>query len=79
MHIDTILFNVPVEQVFNSSANPQLLDAIMKSRRTAEEVEDNKEILEWVASVNGMNIFHDDNQVASKFHIMITRLEVLRI
>ncbi|KAE9368832.1 hypothetical protein N431DRAFT_64912 [Stipitochalara longipes BDJ] len=77
MYIDKILLDLPFEKVFRSGANPQLQDVIMKSRRTAEELEDNKEILDWIVTVNGMNVFLDESEVASKFHIMVTRLEVL--
>ncbi|PMD45358.1 hypothetical protein L207DRAFT_508267 [Hyaloscypha variabilis F] len=77
-----MLLNAPIEQVFKSSVNPQLQKAIMKTRRTAQELEDHKEILDWIVSISGMNIYIDESQranVVDKFHIMVTRLEVLRI
>ena len=82
MYIDKMLLNAPIEQVFKSSVNPQLQKAIMKTRRTAQELEDHKEILDWIVSISGMNIYIDESQranVVDKFHIMVTRLEVLRI
>jgi len=79
MYLDKVLLNVPFKELFKSSANLQLQEAIMQPRKTAEEVEDNKEILEWIVSVQGMNVGLNESEVVEKFYNMVTRLEVLRI
>jgi len=79
MYIDKFLLNMPFKELFKSSANLQLQQAIMKPRKTTEEVEDNREILEWIVSVQGMNVGLNESEVVEKFRNMVTRLEGLRV
>jgi hypothetical protein len=57
MYVDKMLLNAPIEQVLKSSVDPQLQEAIMKTRRTAQELEDHKEILDWILRIRGMKIY----------------------
>lgn len=82
MYIDKMLLNLPIDEVFHSSANPKLQEVMMKLRPSVEELEDNKEIFDWIVTMAGMIVFSERSQTANreeKFRTMVARLDGVRL
>jgi hypothetical protein len=83
VYVDKMLLNAPGKKVFMSTAGKQLQHAIMQPR-SAQEPEDNKEVLDWISTIVPLVHFFDDSlsqraNLVNKFNALVTRLDGLHI
>lgn len=83
VYVDKMLLNSLVKKEFMSTAGKQLQHAIMLSR-SAQDLEENKEVLDWISTIVPVVHFFDGSpsqrsNLASKFNALVTRLDELHI
>ena len=83
VYVDKMLLKSLVKKEFMSDAGKQLQHTIMLSR-SAQELEDNKEVLDWISTITPVVHFFDESpsqraKLANKFNAMVTRLDELHI
>jgi hypothetical protein len=61
MYIDTILLHTPLKVVLKSTANRQLQQAMMQSK-SARDLEENKEILDWIAATAAIGVCINESE-----------------
>ena len=64
MYIDKMLWDAPVEKLFDSAAKGRLQQVIIQSR-TPQEREDYKEVLDWTLTITVMKVFFDESKRAN--------------
>jgi hypothetical protein len=79
VYVDKMLLNSLVKTDFMSTAGKQLQHAIMQSR-SAQELEENKEVLDWISTTVPIVHFFDGSHsqranLVNKFNALVTRLD----
>jgi hypothetical protein len=68
MYIDTILLHTPLKVLLKSIANRQLQQAMMQSR-SARDLEENKEILDWIAATAAIGVCINESEGRSCWQV----------